>query len=164
MASAFILRDLELRVGVRTVATFCDDNGDGSADDDIVEAILDEAQAIAQGILLKGFPAQEQLDNLMTNDIACRGATVDIAIGLMGRRRPELLSNDDRTGSLYANWRKEGERVLERIAMADRRVTTEKAPAGTGNNAHVAQGASPQPANLVFVTGRNNGYRARGTF
>ena len=137
MATVLLQKHLELRVGAQTVARFCCDDGSEIADPAIVLEILEEAQDIAEGILKKGFPDQTQRTQLLENDRAVRGAAIDVALGLMGRRRPEFLSADQKGQSPYDGWRRDGEKHLERVSTAEIRARGEEAN-GVGNNAHVA--------------------------
>ena len=145
---------LERRVGPETVSRFFDDSGAGRANPTLVMECLEEAEAIALGILGKGVDALASRVRVLQKDPAALGAAYDIAAGLMGRRKPEFLtaSTTSGQGSLYDAWRREAEKVLERIAAGERRTLAEVVPSGAAPvNAHVAFATSPNPPDRVFL-------------
>ena len=138
------------RIGAQNFARLCDDDGDGTADPQIVDEIVEEASSIAEGILLRAFP-RATIAKLAASDIALRGAICDVAIGLAGRRRPELLGPN---GNPYTEMRKDGERVLFNMTKAEQRIAAEEQQ---GVNGTIGGGISVGlPAKHVFATSRTN--------
>ena len=122
---------LELRVGAGTVALYCCDDGTGVASSTVLAEILGEAEDEGSGLLGPGF-TNAQVVLLLQNDLAVRGAFLDIAADLMSRRRPALVDGEGRTP--YSAWRKRAEAVLERAGQAQVRF---KGEAQAGQNAGV---------------------------
>jgi hypothetical protein len=142
--------DVERRIGAVNFARLCDDDGDGVADPAIVAEVLEEASRIAEGILLRAF-SLSTIAKLAASDIALRGAICDVAIGLAGRRRPELLGP---TGNPYTEMRKDGERVLFNMTKAEQRIAAEEQH---GVNGTIGGGISVGlPAKHVFAPSRTN--------
>ena len=144
------LADVEKRIGAVNFVRLCDDDGDGIADPATVAEILEEATHIGEGILLRAF-ARSTIAKLAASDVALRGAICDIAIGLAGRRRPELLGPN---GNAYTEMRKEGERVLSNMTRAEQRIAAEEQQ---GVNGTIGGAISAQlPVKHVFARSRTN--------
>lgn len=117
------LGDMEKRFTPGVMAQFLDDDGDGAADTAAAAEALEEASSIGAGILKDAFPTAADLEAKVLVDAALRGALCDIAMGIIGRRRPAFSSPDGKTP--YAAVRVEAEKTLERIAKAERRLEAE---------------------------------------
>ena len=142
--------DVERRIGRQSFARLCDDDGDGVADPAVVADLLEEATHVAEGILLRAF-SRATIAKLAATDVALRGAICDLAIGLAGRRRPELLGPN---GNPYTEMRKEGERVLAMMCKAEQRIAAEE---NVGANATIGGATTrPVPPRHVFATSRTN--------
>lgn len=150
MAALISQADVEKRIGALAFARLCDDDGDGAADAPVVEELLEEASKIAEGILLRSF-SRATIAKLAADDIALRGAICDVAIGLAGRRRPELLGPN---GNAYTEMRKDGERVLFNMTKAEQRIAAEETD---GANGTIGGAISVHlPARHVFARSRTN--------
>lgn len=131
MAAANLITqaDLERRLGGPAVLVrLAADDGGVAADATIVADLLAEASLLGYGLLWNGFPSEEQIALLVTNDVAVKGAVCDIACGLAGQRRPEWVNDK---GEPMMGWRRlQGERVLAQIVKRERRAGGEQ-QAGT---------------------------------
>ncbi len=156
MAAATIA-DLERRLTPRVVVDLLDDDGDGVADAAVVADVLGEALAITHGILKSGYVDDDVRTVLIEGDPAVKGALLDIAASIAGRR-PSALggAGPGNPGGPYSTWRKEAEAVLERMASAERRIRAEDTATGAARNAHVSAGATRVPA-ADFVFGGSGG-------
>jgi hypothetical protein len=141
---------LELRVGVHTVARYCCDDGSDVANPAIVDEVLSEAEDEGIGLLGAGF-TPDQIVQLATDDASVRGAFLDIAADLMGRRRPSFLDAEGR--SPFSQWRKRAEDVLERAGQAQRRF---KGESTAGRNRLLGASTNRQPHAPIFVGTKDN--------
>jgi hypothetical protein len=143
--------------GPKYLVMYADDDADGTADAAIVTAVLDEASRIAEGILWAGFPSLPQIATLAASDTSVRGAIADVACGLFGDRRPELVIE---AGKPAQHWRREqGERVLKQIARTDRRAPGE---ATAGVNTQLSNRTSREKPPTTFVFSDTGAQRAAG--
>lgn len=116
--------DLELRVGTRTVADLCDDDGDKVADTDVVAWLLKTASREAEGALKPGFPSAAQVATLVAADPSVQNLVVEIACGIMGGRRIATLGPDGKAP--FENWRDRALKRLREIGEAKARAAGEE--------------------------------------
>lgn len=78
---------LELRLTPRTLAAIFDDTGDGVVNTAAVDAVIDDAEAEAEGLLKPGisFPLEEPNDRLMIKSV------LDFAVAFSYDRAPEYV-------------------------------------------------------------------------
>lgn len=127
--------DIELAIGgPEYLIRFTDDDRDNTADAGVVAMLITRASQIAIGRLKNGFPSFEDVQNLVNDDEQVRGFVVDIACGLAGERRPDMVTAD---GKPILRWRREqGEKGLTAIGQAQARAAGEEGAAGTNRLLH----------------------------
>lgn len=144
------LEDLEYRVGASNIARYLDDDGDGTADENVVEAILAEASGYADSLLLGAFSTATI--EAVKADARFIGAVADIALGLAAERKPEWQRSDGKFP--YAERMMRGREALEAIGKGAERLgleeTTAKNPRKFGAS-HV-----PLPVEHYFAPSRTN--------
>lgn len=155
--SLFTQADLELRIGGPAyLARLCDDNGDGTADVQVVRYIQAEATKIVQGVLWGAWPSVTQIKELVGADAGLLGFTCDVAAGLAGSRRPEWVTND---GKPFFEWRyARGVGELRRVSDGRLRTPSE-ATVGTNETLFIRTEPAP-PATRQFLPTRE---KPRGT-
>ncbi len=134
-------RDLELRIGSNNVARMCNDVGGNDADQEILRKVIGQASARARTLLYRAYPSNEQIKNLVTADEGVKMLVEDLAIGLMGDRRPGFLASDGKTP--YSSFRGRAEKALRAFADADDRPAGEES---AGASSVVAAEAHPSRA------------------
>ena len=142
--------------GPRAVDQWCDDDGDGVAEAEVVDDALDAASDRA-GLLLEGWSVENVVE-LVARDRAVKRAIAEVAAGLMGRRRPEFASDQGRF--LSDAYLTRGEETLKKVAKGAERSaaqTTVGPPAASTSGASwvVTDGREPfaRPSK-AFPTGR----------
>lgn len=150
MADLITQADIEQRIGAAELVRLLDDDGDGVADSGNVTWALTAASAIAKGILYRAFSSETKIEALVAADPGVLNDVVEIAVGLAGTRRPQLLGADGR--SPYSHWRKDAEARLDRVASAKTRAIGE---ATAGLNETVYSNVSPTRTPLFAATKLN---------
>jgi hypothetical protein len=153
--------DIEDVIGVKKVVEHADDNGDGIADPNVIDKILSKASGYARGALLPGWPSQELIDELVANDPAVQNDVVEMAIGLLGKRREQLLGDDGT--SVYSKWFKPAYDRLVALGKAKKRSIGEKAQ-DVGNNQLLRAEARPTDRRLMFGSTEDSRYPTSGGY
>lgn len=156
-ASVITQQMLELRFGVRTVAQYCNDEGGATADATIVAEVLEEAEDEGIGLLGPGYTV-EMAEQLAAADASVRGAFLEIAADVMGRRRVALLDAEGR--SPFSGLRKRAEAVLTRVGKAQQRAKGEET---AGRNRLVKTRTNRKPSPLI-MGGTSGNTRGSGGF
>lgn len=142
--------ELELHIGVQTVAQLATDDGGDTPSASVIAKVLQGASDAARGILRKGFTddqVDDLVDALVGDDQAVKDHILDIAAGLLGQRRPGLLSAEGKTP--FSGFRSRGERALREIADAKRRAAGE---AGAGNNRRLRARTNQPTKTPIFAS------------
>lgn len=114
--------DIELDVGVATLAQFTDDDGDGQADAHAVARVIAISSKEAIDIL-RGAWSNEQITALVAEDEKVQHEIVLLAMRACGARRPSL--RDERGRLLYSLEGEAAEKYLEKLRDAQRRTSAE---------------------------------------
>lgn len=145
MSQALVTQQqVELKVGSLTLSQLTDDDGDGVADQLVLDYCSEVASDVAYGILLKAYPSEQRVQQLVSDDAAVRDAVVDVYVGVAGERRPSLLTQDGETP--YSAWRKRGERFLQDVVAGKYRP---KGEALGGENELQQTDVQRKPGNAV---------------
>ena len=161
MAHLIEQSDIEDVIGVKKVVEHADDDGDEVADPNVIDKLLSKASSYARGALLPGFPSQELIDELVANDEAAKNDVVELAIGLLGKRREQLLGEDG--ASVYSKWFDPALKRLRAIGEAKRRSIGEKAQ-DVGQNQLLRAEARPTDRQLMFGSTENSRYPETGGY
>ena len=144
------LADIAARIGGRTAAQLLDDDGDGEADQAVVDTFIGEASAYADSLLLGSFGVAVLPSHAA--DPRFKGAVADIAIGLAAERRPEFMRADGKFP--YAERFARGKETLKALGVGWERLGSE---ATYGPNPAIAgRIATTTPAEHVFAGSRTN--------
>lgn len=139
--------ELERRIGPQILAELTSDDGSGTADNTIVDAVLDEASDRGIGILWSGFPSEQQIIDLVAADAGVKGAFLDIAAELVGMRRAALQGQEGTTP--YSGWAKRAEQRLAEVASGKRRA---KGEGTVGKNARLGVRYRPERSTVFAAT------------
>jgi hypothetical protein len=122
--------DLEGRFTPARIVQCADDTNSGDPANAQVQANVTracaEASGIAYAILGQGWSNDEILLLFTNGDEALKGATCDIAMDILGKRRQEFLNDDGKT--LWWQARKDGEATLKLYATRQRKPTAVPVP------------------------------------
>lgn len=146
-------RDLELRIGADNVARMTNDDGGTEPDPEIMQKVLIQASSRARTLLFRGFPSNDQIEELVACDEGVKMLVEDIGIGLMGDRRPGFIAADGRTP--YSAFRTRAEKALRDVADGADRSAGEEAAGGVGTVAGEAKPARAQ-RDPVFAATAND--------
>ena len=143
---------LELRLTPRTLAAIYDDTGDGVVNVAAVDAVIDDAEAEAEGLLMPGitFPLQEPNDRLMIKSV------LDFAVAFSFDRAPEYVrtfSEQARDTGLYKRAVARLMRIKSVLAVLPDQPSPTTAP---HNNGGVVVDAGPRMI-IASSDGRQNG-------
>src|SRR5678816_1687641 len=117
--------DIELRIGgPEVLARFCDDDRDGTSDADVVAMLISDASQEAIGLLHNGFPTFALVAKLVQEDESVLRSIVDIACGMAGDRRPDMV--DGGGNPIMGGRRDRGAKRLRELAQAQQRAAGEE--------------------------------------
>lgn len=134
---------LEKKIGAERLVQYCDDNRDGTADEDAVAEVVNAADREVRATLRqKGWP-EDKLSGLEVDDFVCALATT-IAADRAAGRRAEFKLPDGTT--LYTVEAKQARADLTRIATAELRPDETEAGRHMGTR---SRAISPQPKHVV---------------
>ena len=151
------LEDVELRYGADRMMQFLDDDQDGSADELVVEAILNDANSdVISRLVNKGYTIE--LLKSLRRDPKLKRLAGEIFMGYLGERRTEWL-NAQGDGP-YEGLRKRAHAQLREYATGELRLSLETKK---GSNTQVGGRLSNQPdPNFIVAPTRNNPQGAGG--
>ena len=141
MAQFVTRRDLEARLGADRVVELFDDDGDGSADEELLAEVLDDANKELESVLFKKGFGLDQLNNLSRDRLLRRSAT-EIAAQLSGERRTEWL--DDKGKGPYDALGERGRRRLEKLSHGELRASLEARYGGNTTVRGAVAGPTPK--------------------
>ncbi len=147
MADLITQADLENRIGVTELIHLTDDDDSGQADADKITWALSTASSYAKGLLYKGFQSEEKIELVVAADPALKNDVVEIAVGLLGGRRRQLVGEDGRNP--YSGWREKAEQRLQQVAVAKRRAIGEETG---GSNDTIGTTVQPDRAMIFAAT------------
>lgn len=146
--------DLELHIGVQTVAQLSTDDGSETPNAAVIAKVLQGASDAARGILRSGF-SDDQVDDLVDalvgDDQAVKDHVLDIAAGLLGQRRPGLLSPDGTTP--FSGFRRAAEKALKETAAGKRRAAGET---NAGSNSKLKARTNQSTKKPVFASTKDD--------
>lgn len=150
---------MELRFGVTEVRDMFDDLNDGQPSDDVIDPILERANAeVIAHMLKKGF-GQEELKALC-KDHLLRGLAAEVFAGFAGERRHAWLN--DRGEGRYHGVRKEARLTLKELQAAQLRVPSEGVDGLPTNQNVGGQLGAPQPPLLPHTFAQSEEDKRRG--
>lgn len=159
MAHLIDQSDIEDVIGVKKLIEHTDDDGDEVADPNVVESLLSKASAYARGALVPGYKSQAVIDDLVANDPAIRNDVTELAIGLMGKRREQMLG--DEGASVYSSWFKP---ALDRLRAIGRGAERSAGEEQAGQNQVLPARIVPSDRQLMFGSTESDRYRSSGGY
>jgi hypothetical protein len=143
------LEDLEAAVGAQRIAQLFDEDGDGVADDDLVERFVDQADQWVRMFLESKGMSRAQLDlPLVQANPALRSAATSIALGFRGESKAEWL-NADGEGP-YEKLRRDAKEMLGMLVKGQLRLID----AGAKSNL-TGRLTAPDPTFIIAPSGSN---------
>jgi hypothetical protein len=147
--------DIEDVIGVKKLIEHTDDDGDGVADPNVVDKLLEKASAYARGALVPGYGSQAVIDDLVANDPAARNDVTELAIGLMGKRREQMLGEEG--ASVYSKW---FQPALDRLRATGRGAQRSAGEEVAGQNQVLPARIEPSDRQLMFGSTSADPYRS----
>lgn len=151
--------DIEDVIGVKKLVEHADDDGDGVADANVIEKLLTKADDYARNALKPGFGTIAAIDDLVSHDAAIRNDITELAIGLLGRRREQMLGEDGQ--SAYAKWFDPAHKRLVAIGRGAGRSAGEEQ---AGQNQLLPTRIVPDDRELMFGSPQGSPYPTSGGF